>query len=85
MEKFYCVVIQVLFLFGAETWVLLVPMSQRLYGVHVGFMIQVMKLKSKMLKGGSWQKVAADKVLQGSGTQLLQNYVDRGWQQCRNG
>ena len=35
------------------------------------------KMKTKSLRGASWQKVAADKVLQGSGTQQLQTYLYR--------
>ena len=43
----------------------------------MGFLRQVTKLKAKILKGVSWRKVAADRVLQGSGTQPLQTYLDR--------
>ena len=75
--KFYCAVIQAVLLFGAETWLLLAPMAQRLEGVHVGFLRQVVKLKAKMLKDSSWHKLAADKVLQGAVTQPLQTYLDR--------
>ena len=75
--NFYRAVIQAVFLFGEETWVLLAPMAQRLEGFHVGFLRQVKKLKSKRRKNGLWRKVAADKVLQGSGTQPLETYLDR--------
>ena len=37
-KTFYHAVLQVVLLFGAETWVLLAPMAQRLEGVHVGFL-----------------------------------------------
>ena len=37
-------------LFGAETWALSSRMAQRLEGVHVGFLKQVTKLKSKRLR-----------------------------------
>ena len=70
-------VIQAVLLFWVETWVLSVPMAQRLEGVHVGFLIQVTKLKEKRPKEGSWQKLAADKVLQGAETQQLQTYLDK--------
>ena len=76
-EKFYCVVIQAVLLFGAETWVMLAPMAQSLEGVHVGFLRQVKNLKAKRLRDGSWRKVAVEKVLQGTGTQPLQTYLDR--------
>ena len=51
-EKFDGSVIQVALLFGAEMWVLLETMVQRLEGVHVGLLIQVTKLKEKRLRGG---------------------------------
>ena len=76
-EKFYRAVIQAVLLFGAETWVLLAPMAQRLEIVHVGFLRQVTKLKAKRLRDGFWRMVAADKVLQGAVTQPLQTYLDR--------
>ena len=36
--NFYRVVIKVVLLFGADTWVMLAPMDQRLNGVRVGFL-----------------------------------------------
>ena len=75
--KFYRAVIQAVLLFGAETWVLLAPMTQRLEGFHVRLLRQMTKLKAKNLKEGLWRKVAAEKVLQGAGTQLIQNYLER--------
>ena len=70
-EKLYHAVIQAVLLFGAETWLLLAPMSQRLERVSVGFLRQVTNMKAKRLRDGSWRKVVADKVLQRVGTQLL--------------
>ena len=52
-------------------------MAQRLEGFHVGFLRQVMKLRAKFLKDALCWKVAAYKVLQGAGTQLLQTYLYR--------
>ena len=52
-------------------------MAQRLEVFQVGLLIPVMKLKARMLKDGLWRKVVADKLIKGSGTQLLQMYVDR--------
>ena len=43
----------------------------------MGFLRQATKLKAKNMKDGSWQKVAAEKVLRGAGTQLLQTYLKR--------
>ena len=51
---------------------LLYPMVQRLEGVDEGFLRQMKKLNAKRLKDGFWRKVAAEKALQGAGTQLLQ-------------
>ena len=53
------------------------PMAKKLEGVHMGFLRQVTRLKAKRLKDGSWQKLASDRVLQGTGTQPLQTYIDR--------
>ena len=52
-------------------------MAQRLGVVHVGFLQKVTKLKAKILRDGSWQKVAEENVLQEAGTQPLQTYLDR--------
>ena len=56
-------VIHVLLLFKASNWMLLSPMSQGLEGVHVGFLRQVTKLKTKRLRDGSWRKVAVDRLI----------------------
>ena len=50
---------------------LLAPIAQKTEGVHVGLLRQMTNLKTKRLKDGSWRKVAADRVLQGAGTQQL--------------
>ena len=47
LGKVYPVVVQVVILFGSETWVLLVPMYQRLEGVYVDFLKQVTNSKAK--------------------------------------
>ena len=36
-----------------------------------------MKLKAKRLRDGSWLNLAVERVLQVSGTQTLQNYLDK--------
>ena len=63
--KFYRVVIQTVMLFGADNWVSLAPMAQRLEVFHVGFLIQVTNLKGKSLRDRLLRKVEAEKVLQG--------------------
>ena len=60
-EKFYRVLVQAVLLFGADTWVLLAPMVQRLEVVRVGLLRHVTKLKAKILGGGSWRKLAEKK------------------------
>ena len=37
-EKFYCVVVHAVMLFGEETWVLLLTMAQRIEGVNLCFL-----------------------------------------------
>ena len=70
-------VIQAVLLLGAETWVFLAPMAQRLEVVHVVLLQQVTKLKSKRLRDGLWRKVVERKVIQEAGTQLIQTYLGR--------
>ena len=41
LAKFYRAVVQVVLLFGSETWVLTTAMIQKLEGVYVGFLRQV--------------------------------------------
>ena len=48
-EKFYCAVVQEVLLFGSETWVLTAAMLQKLEGVHVGLLCQVMGMKDQRL------------------------------------
>ena len=60
----------------SETWVLSKPMMQKLEGFRVGFLRQVTKFKAKRIKYGLWQKLMADKFLQGEGPQPLQTYFD---------
>ena len=47
-------------------------MEKKLEGVHVGLLDQVMKMKAKIQKDGSWRKVASDRVIHGAGAQPLQ-------------
>ena len=57
-DTFFRAVIHALLLFGADTWVLLVPTAQKLEVVHLGFLIHVKKLKGKRLRavcGGRWR------------------------------
>ena len=56
-EKFYCVLVQEVILFGAETWVLTEKMSQRIEGEHVIFLRQVTRKQETRRRDGSWRKV----------------------------
>ena len=56
-EKFYCSVVQAVLLFGAETWVIMVPMMQVLEGGHVSFLWQVTRRQETRWKDGSWRQV----------------------------
>ena len=51
-------------------------MEQRIEVVHVGFLRNMKRLKEKRTRESLWCKVAAKKVLQGSGTQPIQTYLD---------
>ena len=74
-EKFYRTVVQAVFIFGEETWVLLAAMLKKLEGVHLVFLRPVIGKKKRRPRGASWQKSAAGSVLKVSCTQLLQNYI----------
>ena len=56
---------------------MLATMENKLKGVHVGFIFQVTRMKAKSQKDGSWRKVGLGRVIQGAGTQPLQNHIDR--------
>ena len=72
---FYWVVVQALLLFGGDTWVLLVPMSRKLEGVHVVFIRKMMGQKAKRQRDGAWRSEAAAKVLKEVCTQTLGGYI----------
>ena len=66
-----------MFLFGAETWVLSAAIAKKLVGVHVRFLQHVTMMKAKIQKGGSWRNMVSEILLQVSGTQPLQTYIER--------
>ena len=74
---FYRAVVQVVLLFGAETWFLTAEMSQNMEGLHVGLLRQVMGKKENRERYGTWISEAAAKVLKESGTQILGEYIDK--------
>ena len=52
-------------------------MPKKREGVNVVFLRQVTGKKTQRLEDGSWQKAAADIVIQDTGTQLLKTYIDK--------
>ena len=52
-------------------------MSQKLEGVHVGFLKQIQGQRAMRQRGGAWKCVASDKVLKKAGTQSLGAYIDK--------
>ena len=60
---FYRAFVQTVLLLGAETWVLLVAMYNTLEGVHVVFLRQVIRKRSKKQRDGTWIKSAVASVL----------------------
>ena len=67
-EMFYWEVVQAVLLFGEETSVLLVAISRKLEGVHVGFLRQVMGHMYKRHRDRLWRSVEAASVLKEAGT-----------------
>ena len=52
-------------------------MSRELEGVHIGFLSWITGKRALRQEDGTWRQVAADKVLEMSGTQSLGTYIDR--------
>ena len=50
-------------------------MLQKLEGVHVGFLRQVVGMSARKLGVDTWQKLGAERVLQETGTKPLQEYI----------
>ena len=53
-EKFYRAVIQVLLLFGVETWVILAAMEWKVDGTHTSFLRQIMGKRARRVLDGTW-------------------------------
>ena len=75
--KFYRAVVQAVLLFVAETWVLSEAMLNKLEGVHVGLLRQVMGMKARSLGDKTWTKEGTGRVLQAAGTKSLREYIDK--------
>ena len=70
-SKFYCAVVQVVLLFGLETWMLTSAMLQKIEGVHVSFLRQVTERKYQRLVEEAYQQEGDEKLLQAAWTKPL--------------
>ena len=61
---FYRAVVQLVLLFGADTWVLSEAVSRKIEGVHMGFLRRIMRKRAVRQKYGTWWQVAAETVLE---------------------
>ena len=52
-------------------------MLQKLKGVHVGFLHQMMGKKDRRLGGKTWQQEGADKEIHMAGTKPLREYINK--------
>ena len=62
-EKLYRAVVQVVLLFGDETWVLKAAMLKNLKGVHVILLSHVTSMKARRIGDETWIKEGPDRVL----------------------
>ena len=69
--NFYQALVQVVLLFGAETWVLTEMMLQKMEGVHVSFLRKVTGMSVSKLGVDTWKKEEAERVLQATGKKCL--------------
>ena len=74
---FYRLVVHTVLLFGADTWVFSEAVSRNMEGVHVGFLRRITVHRAVRQEDGTWRQVAAEKLLEKSGTKPLGTYVDR--------
>ena len=77
LGKIYRAAVQAVLLFGAETWVLMETMIQRLQGAHVSFLRKVTRKQSTRRRDLFWWKVRVEADLHGAGTQMLRTYMDK--------
>ena len=62
---------------GSETWVLSEAMSEKLEGLHMGFIIQVTVKVVKRQRKGTCRNAVAARLLKEAGTQTLGEYIDK--------
>ena len=67
---FYRAVIQAVFLFGLESWVMLDAMIRAVEGTHVGFLHQIMGKRARRKSHRAWETPAAEKLLRVERMQL---------------
>ena len=70
-SKFYCALVQLVLLFGSETWMLTEAMMQNIEGVYMGFLQQVTVKKAQRLREKTWHKEGAESVMQAEVTKPL--------------
>ena len=75
--RFYRVVVQAVLLFGAETWVVLAAMLNKIKGVNVGFLRQVMEMKAQRIGDETCTQEGPDRVLQAAGTKPIREYINK--------
>ena len=68
---FYRAVVQVVLIFGVETWVMLETISRKLERANVLFLRQVTGQKDKRQKNGTWRSTETTRLLKEAGTQSL--------------
>ena len=69
--NFYQVVVQVVLLLGAKTWLMSAAMLNNLEEVHVGFLRQVTGMKARRLVVKTCTKKGPDRLIQAAGTKPL--------------
>ena len=66
-EMLYRAVVQVLLLFGDETWVLLVAMERKVEGTYTGFLLKIMGKRMQRLPDRTWETPRAEAVREEAG------------------
>ena len=73
---FYRAVVQAVFLFRTETWVLSMAMYNRLDEVHMGFLQHMTWKRAKRISDRTWWQEGLDSIMKATGTQVVRTYID---------
>ena len=68
-SSFYRAVVQVILLYGSETWVILASIAKRIEGMHTEFLNIVTGNRVKILGDGTWEKPGVEVIREAAGTQ----------------